>query len=129
MTKTRLALLCFLGALLTAPAANAALPLPRLKGETYERARAQMIKAGYQPVRFLRTEDGCLLDSSCKRYPELFNCLPTRSARCQFAFIDRPHHKYIVLTTLGQPRRVDSIKIASRRERTGWPLIEHSGSK
>lgn len=128
MTKTRLAL-CFLGALLTAPAANAALPLPSLEGETYDHARAQMIKSGYQPVRFVRTEDGCLLDSSCKRYPELFNCLPTRSARCQFAFIDRTHHEYIVLTTRGHPRRVDSIKIASRRERTSWPLVQHSGHK
>jgi hypothetical protein len=119
----------FLGALLLAPAANAALPLPALKGETYDHARAQIIKLGYQPVRFVRTEDGCLFDKSCNRYPELLNCSPKQPDQCQFAFIERAHQKYIVITTKGQSRRVADVKSASDRERKAWPLIQRSRRK
>jgi hypothetical protein len=128
MVRTRVALALLVG-LLMAPAASAATPTPRLNGESYDQARAKIIKLGFQPVRFVRTEDACLIDKACKRYPELIDCSLNGAARCQFAFVDRTHQKYLLVTTRGQPRRVDKIKIPSRRERMGWPLIQHQGAR
>jgi hypothetical protein len=122
VTTTRVAL-GLLSALLIAPAATAA-PLPRLSGQIYDQARAKMIRLGYRPVRFLRTEDGCLLDKSCKQYPELLGCWPTGPAHCQFAFKSPDDAKYLVVTTRGEKvRRVYSIATPSRSERKGWPMI------
>ena len=122
MTKKRAAL-GLLSVFLIAPAAAAA-PLPQLSGQIYDQARAKMIKLGYRPVRFVRTEDGCLLDKACKRYPELFGCLPTGPAHCQFAFKSPDGAKYLVVTTRGEKvRRVYSIATPSRSERKRWPMI------
>jgi hypothetical protein len=122
VTTNRVAL-GLLGAFLIAPAAAAA-PLPQLSGQIYDQARAKMIKLGYRPVRFVRTEDGCLLDRSCKRYPELFSCLPTGPAHCQFAFKSPDGAKYLVVTTRGEKvRRVYSIATPSPSERKRWPMI------
>jgi hypothetical protein len=83
-----------------------------------------MIKLGYRPVRFMRTEDGCLLDKSCKRYPELLGCALTGPANCQFAYKTPDGLKYVVVTTRGaKTRRVHSIATPSRRERMRWPMI------
>lgn len=103
------------------PASSAAIPLPTLKGETYDQARSKMIKLGFKPVRFLRTEDACLFDESCKRYPELLTCGPTAPAHCKFVFINAARRTYVVITTFGKTRRVQSIATASRRESSGWP--------
>lgn len=104
--------------------AAAAAPLSPLSGEIYDQARAKMIRLGYRPVRFLRTEDGCLLDKSCKRYPELLGCWPTGPAHCQFAFKSPDGAKYLVVTTRGEKvRRVYSITTPSRSERKAWPMI------
>ena len=99
-------------------------PLPNLRGQTYDQARAKIIKLGYRPVRFVRTEDGCLLDKSCKLYPELFECKPTGLANCQFAYKSPDGLKYVVVTTRGaKTRRVYSITTPSRRDRMHWPMI------
>ena len=122
MITNRVALV-LLGVFLMTPAAAAA-PLQRLSGQIYDQARAKMIRLGYRPVRFVRTEDGCLLDKSCKRYPELFGCSPTPPAHCQFAFKSPDGTKYLVVTTRGEKiRRVYSIATPSRRERKAWPMI------
>jgi hypothetical protein len=123
VTRTRVALI-FLGVLLVTSAANAGAALPSLKGETYDDARAKMIRLGYRPVRFVRTEDGCLLDKSCNRYPELLSCWPTDPAHCQFVFVKRARLEYVVVTTRGKKtRRVYSVATASRRERMSWPIL------
>jgi hypothetical protein len=119
VTRTTVAF-TLVAAFLMAPAANAAGPLPSLTGESYAKARAEIVKSGYRPVRFVRTEDGCLLDTTCKRYPALLGSHP---ARCQFAFVDRSHGKYIVVSTRGDSRRVDNVTFPSRRERSRWPQI------
>ena len=122
MTKERVALGLF-SALFMMPAVVAA-PLPSLQGHPYDQARATMIKLGYRPVRFVRTEDGCLLDKSCKRYPELFGCSTTGAAHCRFAFKSPNGLNYVVVTTRGEKlRRVDNIATPSRRERKSWPMI------
>jgi hypothetical protein len=101
-----------------------AAPLPGLQGHAYDEARARIIKLGYQPVRFVRTEDGCLLDRACKRYPELLGCAPTGPANCRFAFRSPDGLKYVVVTTRGEKtRRVYSIATPSKRERMSWPMI------
>lgn len=112
----------FLGALLMTEVAVAA-PLPNLVGHAYDQARARMIKLGYQPVQFLRTEDGCLLDKACKRYPELIDCQPAPPRRCHFAFVDRRHREYLVITTRDKYRRVENVTVPSRRDRSRWPMI------
>lgn len=128
MTRTSLAL-AFFGALLMSPAAHAASPVPALKGQTYDQARRQIIKSGYQPVRFVRTEDGCLFDKTCKRYPELLSCSPKQPDQCQFAFVEPAHQKYVVIATRGQSRRVVDIKTASERDRKAWPLVQRARRK
>lgn len=121
MTKERVAL-GFVSALIMTAAVAA--PLPNLQNQTYDVARAKMIKLGYRPVRFMRTEDGCLLDKSCKRYPELLGCALTGPANCQFAYKTPDGLKYVVVTTRGaKTRRVHSIATPSRRERMRWPMI------
>ena len=110
-------------ALIMIPAAVAA-PLPNLKGHSYDEARSTMIKFGYRPVRFIRTEDGCMLDKTCKRYPELLDCSTADPSHCRFAFKSRDGHKYVVVTARGKrTRRVYSVETASRRERRNWPMI------
>ena len=109
--------------LATAVPSVAATP-PVLKGETYDHARTRIIKLGYRPVRFVRTEDGCMLDTTCKRYPELIGCGSGRQVVCKFAFADLTHRKYLLVTAQGQPRRVASIQIPSSQERKSWPLIQ-----
>jgi len=123
VTRTA-AILGLLSALVATPAISAATALPSLKGETYDRARDQMIKLRYRPVRFVRTEDGCLLDKSCKRYPELLGCAPTGPTNCRFAFKSPDGRKYVVVTTRGEKtRRVYSIATHTKRERMSWPVI------
>lgn len=120
--KKRVAL-GLLGALFMTPAAVAA-PLPNLHGRAYDQARAQMIKLGYRPVRFVRTEDGCVLDKSCKRYPELIGCAPAEPANCRFAFKSSDDLKYVVVATRGEKtRRVYSVLTPTKRERMSWPMI------
>ena len=101
-----------------------AVPPAVLKGESYDQARARIIKRGYRPVRFMRTEDGCLLDKICKRYPELINCWVSKPARCEFAFVDAKGREYLLVITSAQPRRVKSIETPSPRERKSWPQIQ-----
>ena len=110
--------------LLAAAVPGEAAPPAVLKGETYDHARARIIKLGYRPVRFMRTEDGCLLDKTCKQYPELINCWASKPARCEFAFVDAKRREYLLVTTSGQPRRVKSIEAPSPRERKNWPQIQ-----
>lgn len=112
------------GMLLTAAVPSMAAPPAVLKGETYDHARARIIKLGYRPVRFMRTEDGCLLDKTCKQYPELINCWASKPARCEFAFVDAKRRDYLLVTTSAQPRRIRSIAAASPRERKSWPQIQ-----
>lgn len=121
MTKERLSL-GLLSAVFMMPVVIAA-PLPRLQDHLYDEARAKMIKLGYRPVRFLRTEDGCLLDTTCKRYPELLNCSLKSRDNCKFAFSKADGNEYVVVTTRGTPRRVYSIRTPSRRERSQWPMM------
>src|SRR4051812_32519948 len=108
------------GAFLPTAVPSVAAPPAVVKGEAYDHARARIIKLNYRPVRFVRTEDGCLLDKTCKQYPELINCWPSKSARCEFAFVDLPRRNYLLVTTRGQPRRVVSIKVPSPHERKSW---------
>lgn len=122
MTRISFSLGILAGLLMT-PMAVAA-PLPGLKGKTYDQARAQIIKLGFRPIRFVRTEDACILDRSCKRYPELVGCSPSRPTSCQFAFVEPTKRKYLVVTTHGMPRRVDDVAFPSQRERRAWPLIQ-----
>lgn len=112
------------GAFLVTAVPSVAAPPPVLKGETYDRARARIIKFGYRPVRFVRTEDACLLDKTCKQYPELIDCWPSKPARCEFAFVDLVRRKYLLVTTRGQPRLVASVQAPSPHERKSWPLIQ-----
>src|SRR5438270_13395024 len=103
VTTNRVAL-GLLSVVLIAPAAAAA-PLPQLSGQIYDQVRAKMIRLGYRPVPFVRTEDGCLLDKSCKRYPEILGCWPTGPAHCQLAFKSPDGTKYLVVTTRGEKVR------------------------
>ena len=120
---TKRAALGLLSVFLIAPAAAAA-PLPQLSGQIYDQARAKMIRLGYRPIRFVRTEDGCLLDKACKRYPELFGCSQNGPVHCQFAFKNRDGAKYLVVSTRGEKiRRVYSIATPSPSERKSWPMI------
>lgn len=113
-----------LGAFLITSMPSVAAPPPVLKGEAYDHARARIIKLGYRPVRFLRTEDGCMLDPTCKRYPELLGCSAIRPAQCTFAFVGR-RQEYLVVATRGEKRRVESITSPSLRERSRWPMTRH----
>jgi hypothetical protein len=122
VTKKKVALGLLSGVFMTSPVLSA--PLPNLQGQAYVDARARMIKLGYHPVRFVRTEDGCLLDKSCNRYPELLGCSPQEPARCRFAFKSPDGLTYAVVSTRGEKtRRVYSIATASPRERKKWPII------
>ena len=113
-----------ISAFLATAVPSAAAPPHVLKGETYDHARSRILKLGYRPVRFVRTEDGCMLDTSCKRYPELIGCERDRPADCKFAFVDLTSRKYLLVTTHGQPRRVASITTPSPRDRKSWPLVQ-----
>lgn len=114
----------FAGAFLATAVPSVAATPPVLKGETYDHARTRIIKLGYRPVRFVRTEDGCMLDMTCKRYPELIGCGTGRQVVCKFAFADLTHRKYLLVNAQGQPRRVTSIRAPSLQERKRWPLIQ-----
>ena len=123
MNRPALAL-CLVSAFLATAVPSVAGPPTVLKGETYDHARARIIKLGYHPVRFKRTEDGCMLDTTCKRYPELIGCGSGHQTVCKFAFADPTHRKYLLVTTHGQPRRVASITTPSPRDRKSWPLVQ-----
>lgn len=109
---------------LVAGEADAA-PLTRLVGKPYDTARSGLVRAGYRIVRFQRGADfvPCPDDPSrCERYPEAINCSGTGLAFCQFAWFDKMHHRYLIIATHGEERRVmDSVTVASRQERSGWP--------
>ena len=111
-----------------AAASNSAVPTG-LKGKSYDIARAELVRAGFQPVHFQRGPlfEPCPDDpSSCKRYPETIGCSGTGLAYCQFAFFDRRNRGYVIVTTQGEEGRVVvSVTRASRRDRTGWPREVH----
>ncbi len=108
----------------TAIPANAAGPIG-LKGKPYDQGRAILVRRGYRPVHFQRGPlfNPCPDDpSSCKPYPEAIGCSGTGFAYCQFAFFSAVRSHYIIVTTRGEERRtIDSVVIASRRDRMGWP--------
>lgn len=88
------------------PASALHAPIPRMAGLTYHEARAQLVKAGWQPrMRHwsygsnpnFRAGNG--LEFWSKGYQEIINAWPTGLAQCTFAFQDVYGNGLTVLTS------------------------------
>ena len=101
MRPFALALVCL--ALVAQPAAGDALPsIPR--DTLYPKARALMIKAGFQPQRILRRPDYVIANCGgqpdpCKVFPEILEC--STEGYCNFLFVRRTDGRQAIVGTAG----------------------------
>lgn len=110
------------------PAPAGAAPSPHFERKPYAALRAQLIRSGYRPVRFVHPSgsDYCADGQPfCRDYPETIYCSGTGASLCQFAFVRVRDHKYFVVSTAGEERPVVlNVTVATRQMRSGWdPMV------
>lgn len=92
-----------------APAPVAAAPAdatPALKGKSYDDARAELKRLGFEPVAFTCTAEDALCDDSYDhiqdKYPELVDCAGTGLHPCLFAWHKPEGDRYLKVNTTGE---------------------------
>jgi hypothetical protein len=94
-----------------------AAPSAAFDHKAYKVVRRELLRLGYQPLRFKRDANPCPDGQSvCRLYPEVISCSGTGLAACEFAWTRQG--TYYTVSTVGElAPSFNAIRQVGKRER------------